>query len=234
MRTNHSHPTAPALVLFATLTAGCESEQDAVPLSQSVPVALLLFVSLPLLWAGLHLLLRCLGRAIGRRLSHHRTGIRLRWPRLTAGLAAAPVVVSVAVMWTVGCFHVAFAYEERTYDMFSWDESVAIIAFFGGFGVIVGVLSTLVACALWSGGRRGVIASRCVLLLVVVVLAASGAGVLWLPALILSFVTAPDDETRGWSADALEVGRVVEPHEPPTTGWAPPGLVGIGAVPVGE
>jgi hypothetical protein len=221
-------------VLAVALTAGCESEQDAVPLAQSIPVALVLFVSLPVIWVGAHVLLRHLGRAIGRAMLGERAALRLRWPQLTAGLAAAPVVATVTTMWVVGCGYVAVGYEKPTYDIFSWDESVAIMSFFGAFALILGVLSTLVASGLWSGWRRGVIASRCVLGLVVAVGAPSGVGFVWLPALILSFVTEKPEPRGVGSTDPFEMSRVVQSEQTPLTGWAPPGFVGVGTKPFGE
>ena len=174
------------------------------------------------------------GRAIGRAMLGERSALRLRWPRLTAGLAAAPVVATVTTMWVVGCGYVAVGYETPTYDVFSWDESVAIMSFFGAFPLIVGVLSTLVASGLWSGWRRGVIASRCVLGLVVAVGTPSGVGFVWLPALILSFVTEKPEPRGVGSADPFEMSRVVQPEQTPLTGWAPPGFVGVGTEPLGE
>ena len=222
------------LVVVVASTAGCESEQQAVPLAQSLPVALFMFVALPALWIGAQMLIRHVGRALARRLFAPAPVRRLRWPRLTAAFAAAPVVIPVAVFWAAGCVYIAVGFEQPTYDLFAWDEWVVILAVLGAIGLVLGLVSTLVASALWSGRRRGVLAARWILGLVALATSPVYVGLLWLPALVLSFITASSTNPADRSVDPFEVGGVVQPHQAPTPGWAPPGLVGVGAEPLGQ
>jgi hypothetical protein len=177
-----------ALVLFTAVVAGCDSEQEAVPLSLSVPVALILLGALPACWIGGHLLVRGLGRRVSRRHLATSTELRLRWPGLTAALAVAPVAAVAVFGWPVTCWYVATSYREPTYELFSWEGIVVISAIMGALIAILGIVSSLVGQGLVSGRRRAVIAARVVLGLVTIGLLLVGwIGVAWLPALVLSF-----------------------------------------------
>ncbi len=178
-----------ALALLAALLAGCETEQEAVPLALSVPVALILLIALPVCWIGGHLLVRELGRRVGRRHLAPSPELRLRWSGLTAALAVAPVAAVAVFGWPVTCWYVATSYREPTYELFAWEGIVVISAIMGALIGILGIVSTLVGQGLVSGRRRTVIAARIVLGLVTIGLLLVGwIGLIWLPALLLSFV----------------------------------------------
>lgn len=140
-------------------------------------------------WIGGHLLVRELGRRVGRRHLAPSPELRLRWSGLTAALAVAPVAAVAVFGWPVTCWYVATSYREPTYELFAWEGIVVISAIMGALIGILGIVSTLVGQGLVSGRRRTVIAARIVLGLVTIGLLLVGwIGLIWLPALLLSFV----------------------------------------------
>jgi hypothetical protein len=128
--------------------------------------------------------------------------LRLRWPGLTAALAVAPVAVVALIGWPVTCWYVATGYREPTYDVFSWEGLLVISGILGAIIAIFGILSTLVGQGLLSGRRRPVIAARVVLGIAAIgSLPIGGFGVVWLPALVLSFAAAAP--ARGWAPQPM-------------------------------
>ncbi len=120
------------------LLAACESPQDAEPLEKTMPTA----AGIVGLWAGAVLTIVYVAvRWIVRRRNQSVVGSPIAITLLTivpAVLATAPIVLGVA--WVV-----AFGYQDPTYSLFSWDDTVGIHVVLAGVSVIAIVATAAVA-----------------------------------------------------------------------------------------
>ena len=136
-----------ALVLSLPVLAGCEEEQAAVPLSTSLPTALLLLAGMVLvLGGGWRWFERInLGRDASRDRPHPVRRLLVVYPAAIAG---------VLVVWTsLWIFGVAFAYREPTYSLFSWTDTVWIAAIMLAITAPIALLHLRMISALWRGRR---------------------------------------------------------------------------------
>jgi hypothetical protein len=179
-----------AVVLLSC--SGCGEMQEAEPVAKTVPVGLLI------LSATLGLVVVATVKAMRRA---DRSTSPLRAPRLAAALVLAPTaltgVAATGFLTAVG----AFGYREAHVDVFSWADMVGFAAIVGGITAVTHALLSVVAVGITSASRRARNSARAALWVLVVGFgAASGAGLVWLPALAAAHWTAGPLPGTGVSA----------------------------------
>ncbi len=171
---------AGALLLLAV--SGCE-EQEAEPLSSSVPTGAMLLVVTA---AALFWLVRRQVRSFDRP----ATGplAPLRFPRATAALLVGPVLAAGALLTTMLSHEVALGYRYATSSPFSYDDVVVLTAIVAG--IATGLVAAAGGLASWARSRERSqrFTARTIVGVVVVGLGMVGDGLVWLPALVVMFL----------------------------------------------
>lgn len=130
--------TRAGAVIALPLLAACESPQDPEPLEKTMPTA----AGIVGVWAAAVLTVVYVAvRWIVRRRDQSIVANPIAIAVLTivpAVLATAPIVLGVA--WVV-----AFEYQDPTYSLFSWDDTVGIHVVLAGTSVIAVVATAAVA-----------------------------------------------------------------------------------------
>ncbi len=132
------------------LLAACESPQEPEPLEKTMPTA----AGIVGVWAAVVLTVVYVAvRWIVRRSDQSIVGSPIAITLLTivpAVLATAPIVLGVA--WVV-----AFGYQDPTYSLFSWDDTVGIHVVLAGVSVIA-IVATAAVAVLATHPNRVVVA----------------------------------------------------------------------------
>ena len=207
MRPSPRHRLLTLSLLGLVVLPACEEMQDPEPLTKTVPVALLL-LAVPLALAAV------LVRTVFRKARAHAVAegpaSALRYPRITATLVVAPLLVLGAVMAVAAGWNVGFDYRRPHMSMWSWDEAVELWAMLLASAVVALGISCAAALAVLSRHRRERNAGIVLLVLAVAGLSfAGGVGLVWLPGLLGSFVQSPDDRrksTQTWVRSSSVAG----------------------------
>lgn len=147
--TFRSHSRAAALAALPLLAA-CDSPQEPEPLEKTIPTA----AGVVGIWAAVVLtVVYVTVRWIARRSDQAVVANPIAITLLTivpAVLATAPIVLGIA--WVV-----AFGYQDPTYSLFSWDDTVGIHVVLAGVSVVA-IIATAAVAVLATHPNRVVVA----------------------------------------------------------------------------
>ena len=168
----------PVALLVLLACSACEEQQEAQPLSKTVPLALVLAavgfgaIGGLTVWAW--------RRAAG--------GSPLQYPRLTAALVLAPTALVGSALVAVLVANLAVGYRRARLDMFSWDDWLGITLVVGGIALFAHLVFALIAVAVTSEADSSRFVGRVALFLAAGGLALCGAGLLWFPAAVFALI----------------------------------------------
>lgn len=136
------------LAVALTLLAACE-EQEAVPLSRSVPMAIVqLLVFLAVSVGGWVLL-----EAVARRRGTDPAVPDKQAARTVGALGFAGLGLVPAVVVTWAAIDVATGYREPVTSVFSWEEAVSLLWLLLVPGSLLSLFEWRLAAAIWRGRR---------------------------------------------------------------------------------